>query len=158
MLANWWPGHLSNCLLRDLSNCLLSIDDVELLPSMVWTTLQHSKSDQKGRDTLISLETGSNTALCPIEALQQYLAIRGREKNNLFHHRDGTSLIRYQFWAVMKEALERMGLHRCQFSTHFFRIGDMSTAVALGYSSDDTGKLGRWRSSCYKIYVRKCTV
>jgi hypothetical protein len=40
------------------------------------------------------------------------------------------------------------------FLGHSFRVGGVSLRVALGIPIADVCKLGRWQSSCYKLYIR----
>lgn len=63
-------------------------------------------------------------------------------------------LTKYQFDAVLKKCLERMGLNNLKFSFHLFRIGAASEVAQLGLPESDNKEMGRWKSQCFKLYVR----
>lgn len=63
-------------------------------------------------------------------------------------------LTKYQFDVVLKKCLEKMGLNNLRFSSHSFRIGAASEGARLGLPELDIKEMGRWKSQCFKLYVR----
>lgn len=92
--------------------------------------------------------------LCPVKALQEYLANSGAQVGALFKHMDGSPLTLFQFRAVFSHALVAFGFQPRQFSLHSLRIGAASVDAALGFSGEDIQRICRWRSLAYKDYVR----
>ncbi|KAJ7341559.1 hypothetical protein JRQ81_005805, partial [Phrynocephalus forsythii] len=84
----------------------------------------------------------------------QVLDVEGDRDGYLFCHQDGVPLTRYQFWKIKSAALARVGVPGARFGTHSFQIGATSTAASLGYDPARIQSIGRWRSQCYKVYVR----
>ena len=81
------------------------------------------------------------------------MQVRGNSEGDLFHHEDGSPLMRYQFWAVTSRGLQEAGIVGWKSGTHSFRKGAASTAAALGYSKEQIKKVGRWSSHRFKSYV-----
>ena len=94
------PNHFNSStdlLLSDvaLDNCVS--------PTTIQTTLKQSKNDQFRTGTIICL--GKTThAVCPVDALVQYLAIRGDTPGSLFLLPNNQSLTRALFRLALKKA------------------------------------------------------
>ena len=116
--------------------------------------LRYSKTDQAGRSSVISIGREPGSAICPVAALERYLAVRPPCVGPLFIHMDRTPLSRYQFQSVLRKALIACGLPVSQFKTHSFRIGAATTAALCGVHPDEIKRLGRWRSGAFRLYIR----
>ena len=92
--------------------------------------------------------------MCPVTALQNYVAIRPSQSQPLFCHFDGSPLTRYQFNAMLKKTLSFCGLQGLNYRTHSFRIGAASAAFELGVPEADIQRMGRWRSDAVLSYIR----
>lgn len=105
--------------------------------------LQHSKTDQHRRGTQVILGACGEQDFCPVSALAEYLTLRRDGSGGfLFRHQDSSLLSRHQFWTVMSRALEAIGLGGQRFCIHYFRIGETSTAAAMGYQEQEIRQIG----------------
>jgi hypothetical protein len=117
-------------------------------------TIRNAKTGSPTEPQLITLRS-QNHVLCPVMALQRRLSSALGIRTSLFgftidgvrHH-----ITRRKAVARIEEVLVEggySGLHG-----HSFRVGGASLRVALGMSIEDLCSLGRWKSSCYKLYIR----
>ncbi|XP_054850615.1 uncharacterized protein LOC129340074 [Eublepharis macularius] len=139
---------------RDSSGRALSACDIQFMGGKVLIRIRKSKTDQKQAGSVLTLGPCEDKALCPVRALRSYVKVRGEDEGVLFRHNDRSPLTRYQFWAVTDRALRQLGLVGVKFGTHSFRIGAASTAAAMGYADRTIQKVGRWKSSAYRSYIR----
>ncbi|KAJ1088395.1 hypothetical protein NDU88_001552 [Pleurodeles waltl] len=72
----------------------------------------------------------------------------------VFIHQDGSLLKAHQVLVVLKRALGLLGLDSRHYGTHSFRIGAVTEAKRLGNSDKAIMGLGRWKSQCFKRYIR----
>ncbi|XP_053144071.1 uncharacterized protein LOC128347973 isoform X1 [Hemicordylus capensis] len=138
----------------DTSARALQWGDARVERDKVELRLRRAKTDQKGKGATITLAEGTDEGLCPVRAMRDYMAVRGEGEGQLFRHADATPLTRFQFWALVKEALRRAGLDPRVYGTHSFRIGAASSAAAAGLTEKRIRALGRWRSSACRRYIR----
>ena len=118
-------------------------------------SLQHSKADQRGKGETIMIENNhSSTYIKPVDIMLDYLRVRPSVQGNLFCHFGGQALTRVQFAAVLGKALKAIGVDSTRYKSHSFRIGAATNAAMLGISDEDICKAGRWKSKCYKSYIR----
>ena len=115
--------------------------------------LSHSKTDQKGKGTVIALPA-VNTPVCPVVSMKAYMSLRPEQSGPLFIHFSGTPVSRFQFASVLKKALHFLNVQNDCYKSHSFRIGAASCAASKGLSEDRLKQLGRWESKAYKSYVR----
>ena len=130
----------------------ISVNDAQQ-PSIIRLHLKASKTDpfRQGVDVHVG-RTGS--ALCPVAALLNYLAIRGTNPGLLFHYQDGTLLTKCKFTSSFRKALSSRGIDSSLYAGHSFRIGAATTASLNGVEDSMIQTLGRWKSSAYITYVR----
>ena len=109
----------------DSSTDLLLLDvalDYRVSPTTIQITLKQSKNDQFRAGTTIC--PGKTThANCPVDALVQYLAIRGGTPGPLFLLPNNQSLTGASFRSARKKAFLELHMDHHQFNTHSFRIG-----------------------------------
>ena len=122
-------------------------------PSMVRVFLRRAKTDPFGKGVAIYLGK-TDSPLCPISALLNYLAIRPPGQGPLFTHQSGTALTRDQFVRGVKVALSAARIAHENYSGHSFRIGAATAAAAAGVPAHIIKMLGRWSSQAYLLYVR----
>ncbi|XP_054831298.1 uncharacterized protein LOC129326975 [Eublepharis macularius] len=139
---------------RDTSGRALVMQDLKFKGKAAILRVRRSKTDQRGFGCEITLGPCAEQELCPVRALRLYVQARGESPGVLFCHSDGRPLTKYQFWAVTGRALGKLGFSGVRFATHSFRIGAASTAAAMGYPGPEIQKVGRWRSSAYRSYIR----
>lgn len=94
------------------------------------------------------------TEICPVQSLCQYLAIRGTKPGPLFLMESGVPCTRTFFTQCLNSCLLRIGLSTAQYKTHSFRIGGATLAALAGMSEAEIQRLGRWKSSAFKKYIR----
>ena len=73
----------------------------------------------------------------------EFVQVRGDSGSDLFHHKDGSPLMTYQFWTMTSPGLQAVGIVGLKFGTHSFRIGAASTAAALGYGKEQIKEMGK---------------
>lgn len=83
-----------------------------------------------------------------------FLAARPCAVSHLLIHLDLTPLTTYQFSYVLKCCLCKLGLHNLKFPSHSFRIGTASDAAEKGMPAAAIMGTGRWKSKCYRKYIR----
>ena len=138
--------------LKDLLLSDVALDN-RASPSLIQVNIKQSKGDQFRKGAMIYLgKTGH--AVCPVQALVQYLSRRGGAPGPLFLFSDGKWLTRQAFSKALNNALEELQMDSSQFNTHSFRIGAATSAKQVGISDSHVKALGRWQSNAYQKYVR----
>ncbi|XP_054843758.1 integrase/recombinase xerD homolog [Eublepharis macularius] len=139
---------------RDPSGRALALGDVAPSRRRVAITIRHSKTDQQGRGASVLLRSAREKAICPVRAVWSFLAVRPHSPGPFLIHRDGSPLTRYQFAALLRACLQAAGFPPEEFATHSFRIGAATVASVLGLPPAAIQRLGRWRSSAFRSYIR----
>lgn len=115
--------------------------------------VKFSKTDQTGKGTTLHIQsTGDLT--CPYALVTKYLSVHSNPKGPLFCHLGGFPVTRYQFSAVLTKAISALNIDATPYKSHSFRIGASTELALKGYPSDIIQTSGRWRSNCYKSYIR----
>lgn len=130
----------------------LAFADIVLFSDSVRLRISRSKTDQYGRGTWLSISSIQHDC-CPVRLLRSFVAVRPHS-DSFLSHRDGSPVTRYQFGAVFKKCLLAVGLPPSDFGTHSFRIGAATVADASGLPDDVVKRLGRWKSDCFRRYIR----
>ena len=94
------------------------------------------------------------TDLCPVRAMQRYLAVRGDARGRLFSLPAGIPLLRSKFDKTLHLTVKTCGLQG-KYLGHSFRIGAATKAAAKGMSDSKIRQLGRWRSNAFLTYIRQ---
>ena len=94
------------------------------------------------------------TDLCPVRAMQQYLAVRGDAPGPVFSLPGGSPLLRSKFDKTLHLTVKTCGLQG-RYLGHSFRIGAATEAAAKGMSDSKIRQLGRWRSNAFLTYIRQ---
>ncbi|XP_069829455.1 uncharacterized protein [Dendropsophus ebraccatus] len=136
-------------------------DDGMLCGDVCWSVdrvsclLRRSKTDRTGRGKSVVLYPVAGSPACPVRCVGDYLVLRpvGRGSSFLVHQ-DGRALSRFQFIAVFRKGLERLGLPPREFASHSFRIGAATEAVRCGLDESVVRQIGRWESARFRSYVR----
>ncbi len=131
--------------------------DICLSHNRLTFNLKRSKTDQSARGFLLTIGTTRNN-LCPITALGAYFSTCHHTPNGLavplFHFSSGQPLSRARFLRHFRTLLSQAGHDASHFNTHSLRIGAATSAARAGLPLSTIQHLGRWRSSCYKTYIR----
>ena len=135
----------------------LQISDVSFdfhsSPPILNLLLRKAKSDPFGKGVNIVLGS-TGQSLCPVTAVQNFIAIRPAREGPLLIHSDGMSLTRDCLVRKVRRALEAVGISCAGYSGHSFRIGAATAAAEAGVPSYLIKTMGRWSSEAYLIYIR----
>ena len=115
-------------------------------------TINHSKNQEPGMSTKVSLHC--RDFLCPVRAMQKYLAARGTSTGPIFCMPGGIPLVRSHFDHTLRLAVQACNL-KGKYLGHSFRIGAATEAAAQGQSDAQIRKLGRWCSNAFLSYIRQ---
>ena len=130
----------------------VAIDDPRK-PSCMRITIKQSKTDpfRKG----VNLYVGrTDSDLCPVAALLDYLQHRGSTPGPLFIFASGRLLTRKCFVESVRATLKQANIDQKKYCGHSFRIGAASTAAVKGIEDSVIKTLCRWESVAYLKYVR----
>ncbi|XP_060622672.2 uncharacterized protein [Anolis sagrei] len=115
----------------DVSGRALRLEDISLRDN----TVAIKTRDWGGRWVVVQVGRLAQGELCPYYVLQKFLKVRGAGPGPLLVHQDGTPLTRYQFWAVFRMALERLGLPASEFGKHSFSMGAAQGGWPVGITA-----------------------
>ena len=117
--------------------------------------LSGSKTDQTFSGAQIVIDpVHTNPGVCPVRCMRSYLNMRSKTDGALFIHFGGNKLTRYQFHAVLKKCVARLGWLLGNFASHSFRIGAATTAAMNGVPLNVIMGKGRWKTVVAKRYIR----
>lgn len=133
---------------------LIQISDISFVEIGMKVIIRYSKTDQRGRSTPLNFMRSTNTQLCPVDAVSQFVQLRSPHDGPLFIHFNGEPLTRFQFSHVLKKCIRVIGLSPEVYGPHSFRIGAATSAAMCGLSDIEIKALGRWKSSAFKLYIR----
>ena len=130
----------------------LAIDD-HRSPSLIRLHIKQSKTDPFRQGVEIFLGK-TNSAVCPVQAMVQYIGVRRPGPGPLFILESGAPLTRSFLVAKLQAALKGLGMDQSLYNGHSFRIGAATTAAQQGVEDSLIQILGRWRSDAYKTYIK----
>ena len=141
----------------------LNIEDVEFTPEGAILTLRKSKTDQEGRGREVAIGYAKRPELCPVRALQSYIATLGRTTGPLFvsmrksqytHSRLST----YAVALIVKDYADRIGLDPRQFSGLSLRAGFVTTAALMGATENEIAlQTGHKSPTAVWRYIRRAS-
>lgn len=104
-----------------LSLSVVSVDEPRW-PTTLKISTKQSKTDpfRKGVDLFLGK---TDTDICPVSALLNYLVHRGLPKAPLCMLEDGSFLICQYFVSAVRDALQRAGIDQSRCCGHSFQIG-----------------------------------
>ena len=117
----------------------------------------NSYKHSDGSTTRISI-TPSNTPLCPVTALRQYLQDRPSGEGPIFITISKLPITRLQVVSFLKKCLQQCDLPPHKYSTHAFRTGRCTDLANSKVPDSIIKKLGRWKSDAYHTYVRPTNI
>ena len=119
--------------------------------------IRQSKTDQCSHGQRIRIPRVGGP-LCPYATMARYTAGRVLMKppncTPLFNFTSGQPLTRPICLSHLRRLLRKAHYPAESFNTHSFRIGAATSAAQSGLSSTTIKRLGRWRSSAYRRYIR----
>lgn len=98
------------------------------------------------RWTITFVRTNSYTSLWTSE--------KAKQTDSLFIDEAGLPLTRNGFINKLKTILTALGFNEQLYSGHSFRSGAATTASSSGVEDSMIQTLGRWKSGCFRRYVR----
>lgn len=136
----------------------LCIEDVNFVSdNEVVVNLKASKTDAFRRGIPISLFKMNNN-ICPYKQLHKFMDFRkcqkAKQTDSLFIDEAGLPLTRNGFINKLKTILTALGFNEQLYSGHSFRSGAATTASSSGVEDSMIQTLGRWKSGCFRRYVR----
>ena len=121
-------------------------------PTIISLKIKQSKTDPFRIGVNVFLGA-TQSDVCPVQAMIQYLAVRSPEPGPLFI--TGTvPLTRTLLVKELQAALQSRGIPPSRYNGHSFRIGAATTAAACGLEDSLIQTLGRWKSAAYRTYIR----
>jgi integrase len=159
LLVGW------NLALRRSALVALDVADVAVEPWGAVVTIRRDKTDQLGAGRQIPLHRHGNAELCPVAALQAWLAVSRLAEGAIFRGVDrkgrvGSSRLTDRSVAlIVKAAVERVGLSAERYAGHSLRSGVVTSAAQAGRGLDDIMALTGHRSvAVARGYIRRATV
>ena len=116
--------------------------------------ITHFKHNPSHRPFTVIIDREPTERHCPIQALIEYIKLRGNSKGPLFCYANNESISVSQFNAQLRRALSFCGLDSSRYKSHSFRIGAACYAAEKGFSDAKIRALGRWSSDAFKVYIR----
>ena len=102
----------------------------------------------------LEIKSQPNRSFCPVQAMQNYLKVRGAENGPLFCYRSGRPVPRTEFCALLRSCLKFAQLDSTAYKAHSFRIGAATEANLQGFSDSQIRVMGRWHSESFQRYIR----
>lgn len=143
----------------------LDVKDVRWVKRGIVLWLGKSKTDQEGEGRMVGIQFGARRLTCPVHALKQWLAVRGRWNGPLFTSLRNNQAIgsnrlhpdKVRF--ALKRALEFIGEDPRPFGAHSLRIGMITAAIEAGATETSImQRTGHRRYETLRRYVRPAQV
>lgn len=138
----------------------LSPNDIMFLPDIASAKymsirIKASKTDpfREGHTIYVG---ATNSQICPVKAMINYLSARGTAPGPLFKYLSGKLLTKDGLTAETRQLLSFGGIDPSKYAGHSYRIGAATTAASAGLPQWLIKTLGRWSSDCYERYI-KCS-
>lgn len=136
---------------------ILQFHNIEILQtnSQVSGIRIHSQHHKHAKSVPAPLEIQSQeTTNCPVQALLNYIQLRGNMAGPLFLAESKSPISAAQFTAVLCNCVNTIGLDIKRYTPHSFRIGGTSFAHENNVNEIQLRRLGRWHSTAYLRYIR----
>ena len=95
----------------------------------------------------------TNSEICPVQALENYISLRPPTIGPLFIHAPGKPLTKQVLTAETRK-LALSGFNASNYAGHSYRIGAATTAAEANLPSWVIKTMGRWSSDCYERYIK----
>lgn len=129
----------------------LAVDSLSS-PSCMRICIKASKTDPFRKGCFIHIGRGK-PPLCALQAMVNFLSVRGQTAGPLFMFVDGRPLSRVILTEWLRNIISSAGLEG-NYSSHSFRIGAATVAARKGIPDHLIQTLGRWNSNAYQLYIR----
>lgn len=132
---------------------ILQANAVSITSQTIRLFLQFSKADQAGTGTTIVIPMDHESLILK-QALTKFLSVRPPVEGPLLCHFDNKPLTSYQFSTILTKTLQHLKIPHAAFKSHSFRIGAATAAFIKCIPEHQIQSKGRWKSMCYKKYIR----
>lgn len=116
-------------------------------------TFRKYKHNTTGIPHMISFSRGQSVH-DPVQALLDYIQLRGSQSGPLFCMLSGETVKRHTFDIHLHKTLRFCRLDSSRYKGHSFRIGAASYRSEQGDSDSQIRALGRWKSNAFLKYIR----
>lgn len=131
----------------------LQLSNISINPQAVKVQFYHYKHSRK--PAALWLHQQPRAQFCPVQALRDYLALRGSAPGPLFLNTHGKPLTHSAFTTQLKRSLAACQLSPTHYKSHSFRVGATTWFSAQGLSESRLMALGRWKSvEAFRKYIR----
>lgn len=89
-----------------------------------------------------------------VQALSDYLNLRGQQQGALFCEQSGKPVARAVFDRQLHRSLQFCRLDSSRYKGHSFRIGAATLKSQQGFSDSQIRAMGRWHSNAFRKYIR----
>lgn len=132
----------------------LNVNQVTIFDNYATITIRKFKHNSSQQPFDLILVRQQDINICPINALINYLRLRGLSDGPLFSLPNLEPISREFFLKNLNLNLRFCGLDTKVFKSHSFRIGGASYYAELGLSDGQIRLIGRWRSNAFLKYIR----
>ena len=142
-----------------LSTLPIQLHDVMFFRStkgedLLQVTLSRFKGNVGESPFFIIIPRSRDVTICAYTLLSRYMTVRPRVSGPLFVHESGAPVLRDFFTSSLKQNLLVAGIPASSYKSHSFRIGAASHCASLGLEDSLIMRLGRWKSSAVRKYIR----
>ena len=132
----------------------LKLDQIQFKEDYVLMSIKHFKHNACRQPFELVLTKQKSSVICPVEALKDYLLVRGDSDGPLFCMPNLDPISREMFTKYLKINLSYCGLNTDLYKSHSLRIGGATYYAELGLSDEQIRLIGRWKSNAFKKYIR----
>ena len=159
-ISNLVPYKLSDIV--DPQACHLTPSNVTFISQGALLRITHTKTIQfRKRQLEIPLPRIPGSPLCPVTALQQYLAsVQLSPSSPLFVCKSQGAyrpILAHQYNAFIKASLSAIGVNPAHYSSHSFRRGGATFAFCSEAPTAFIKAQGDWKSDAYLVYLTLST-
>lgn len=118
--------------LRRSSIAALTLDDIEAEPGRVRVYISREKQDQQRRGRYVGVPAATAAELCPVAALDAWLAVRGAHPGALFtrvmRRPESRHMRPAVIWLIVRRRLRDAGIDADGYGAHSLRSGFITEA------------------------------
>ena len=140
--------------LRSSELLILTHNDISKTNQGYSIQIRASKTDAFRTGATVNLAPSGDSTLCAVSALDQLRSVQPWSSSPLCRLYPRSNLTRNKLNQLIRQLVVRSGVPEGRYTSHSFRIGAASTAIAVGIPEWKVQALGRWSSECYKQYIR----
>ena len=135
------------------SSHTIRVKDVKFEQESVLLYVKSSKTDQSGSDEIVPITTSNEVALCPVRALEFFIAKFKMPSNHQLFSCNSIPVLTYGMFAkCFKKLVVRAGLEG-DYASHSLRRGGATFMSMLNCSISEIKTRGMWKSDCVYKYI-----